>query len=165
MKSNRLEGRPRSIADYIFRRPDYYRAAKMDHDEWELLLGEWGDLNDLRVGKASFGPRMLSGQRVHSREETYHDESDFPGCDHSTRFVHQGAPAAIVTEPYDDPRDVLESFVRPLGLVVHQPPNPYASFWYPGQTMFLVITKPSFGEVKWLPEQLEFKGRPRLHAA
>jgi hypothetical protein len=42
------------------------------------------------------------------------------------------------------------------GLVVHAPPNPRASFWFPTSTLFIAITRPDFGPVQWLGEQLDF---------
>lgn len=134
-----------------------------EHQGWNALLREWGALNGLKVSRALFGPRKLSGLKVRTwpmgRGAPDDAWESWPGRDHVTLFQRNRKPAAIVTEPYGgagNPR----AYIEPLGLKVHQPPNPYASFWYPGWTLFFVITKPDFGEVRWLPEQLAYEGRP-----
>ena len=48
----------------------------------------------------------------------------------------------------------LLALCEDLGLMLHVPPNPKASFWYPGRANFWVVTGPDFGEVRWLDEQL-----------
>jgi hypothetical protein len=63
---------------------------------------------------------------------------------------------AIVGQPYGHidghRRELLDACVSKLGLRWHTPPNPYASIWYPGRTLFLVMTLPDV-DVAWLPEQ------------
>src|SRR5262249_51092861 len=49
----------------------------------------------------------------------------------------------------------LQASYAARGLRVHTPPNARASFWFPGWTAFIVITKPDV-VVHWLPEQLTF---------
>jgi hypothetical protein len=39
------------------------------------------------------------------------------------------------------------------GLRWHVPPMQRASFWYPGSTLFIVMTLPDV-VVRWLPEQV-----------
>lgn len=165
---NRLHGRPRQVVA-----PDarwaQHNAASKDHDEWETLLKEWGSLNGVSYSLKEFGPRKLAGEKLKSRGypngallATLEDAWGYPACDHVSWFKRNRKPAAIVTEPYGsgDSMAQLQRFLDELGLVSHQPPNPYASLWYPGYTLFVVITRPEFGEVLWLPEQLEFDGRP-----
>jgi hypothetical protein len=61
---------------------------------------------------------------------------------------------AIVGQPYAgaDCRAELAELER-QGFRIHTPPRGgKASIWFPGQTLFIVVTLPSV-EVKWLPEQ------------
>jgi hypothetical protein len=64
---------------------------------------------------------------------------------------------AIATQPYgnhpDDFRAELDRCAEEFGLRWHVPPVPRASFWYPGWTLFIVMTLPGV-ELKWLPEQV-----------
>src|SRR5665213_4544005 len=77
-----------------------------------------------------------------------------------------GQNIAIVGQPYghrmfDEERKALTEF----GLVVHTPPGGiYASIWYPGATLFLVVTLPGV-DVKWLPEQAAPSGLFEVHDA
>jgi hypothetical protein len=67
-----------------------------------------------------------------------------------------GRNIGIVGQPYgriDNHCDELEACAAQYGLRWHLPPVPYASFWYPGLTLFVVMTLPDI-EVSWLPEQL-----------
>lgn len=177
---NRLYNRPRHVL--------YGDGAiGTDRDERDQLLKEWGKLNGVKVSRDAFGPRILAGVQVRS---CLHDvEGDdgmilgndwyqpWPGRDHETLFHRDRRPAAIVIEPYGGNGDTvllngasdvsrvvemgdIRAYVEPLGLIVQTPPNPYASFWYPGFTRFVVITRRGFGPVQWLPEQLEYEGDP-----
>ena len=62
----------------------------------------------------------------------------------------------IVSEPYHaDELPALRAHVEARGLVLQHPPNPFASFHYPGHTVFAAITRPE-REVRWLDEQLAY---------
>jgi hypothetical protein len=68
-----------------------------------------------------------------------------------------GRNIAIVGQPYgrldgDRHRQELDACATRYGLRWHAAPMPYASFWYPGSTLFVVMTLPDI-EVQWLPEQ------------
>lgn len=82
---------------------------------------------------------------------------DYPGCDHPSFFKRHRRAALVVVEPYR-PAEVeeLKTYAADKGLVLHFPPNSQASFWFPGSTYFIAITRPDFGEVKWIPSQLSF---------
>lgn len=156
--TNRLHCRPRQViapTDFLAQQ----KAARRDNDEWERLLEEWGELNGLQYTLKSFSPERLAGHRP-GRAGRCSADTRFPGCDHTSWFMKDGRPAAIVTEPYVSSEAVhdLPAYMAELGLVIHRPPIQKASLSYPGCTMFLVITKPDFGEVRWLREQLEFDG-------
>lgn len=66
---------------------------------------------------------------------------------------------AIVNQPYlsrqEFSADKMTAAWPARGLCCHVPPNPFASFWFPGWTAFIVITRPDV-TVRWLPEQLTF---------
>src|SRR5262249_24853729 len=66
---------------------------------------------------------------------------------------------AIVNQPYlsrqEAAADLSAATWAARGLRCHVPPNAFASFWYPGWTAFIVITRPEV-TVRWLPEQLTF---------
>jgi hypothetical protein len=62
---------------------------------------------------------------------------------------------AIAGQPYGMANGNAEALQMLLdaGFEVHVPPgNPHASIWYPGVTLFLVLTLPGTA-VRWLPEQ------------
>jgi hypothetical protein len=66
-----------------------------------------------------------------------------------------GRNIAIVGQPYDDGRhrrEALDADAVEFGLRWHMPPQPFASIWYPGCTLFIVMTLPEI-KVRWLPEQ------------
>jgi hypothetical protein len=115
------------------------------------LARAFGHRNGWRL-TTRFSPYDLSGRR---RECEWHFDHALYYRDARTR-----AKAALVMQPYDN-ADLgpLQATLAPLGLHCHVPPNAFASFWYPGWTVFIVVTKPDV-VVHWLPEQLTFgKGK------
>ena len=66
---------------------------------------------------------------------------------------------AIVNQPYLSRQELagskLAATLATRGLRCQLPPNPFASFWYPGYTAFIVITRADV-TMRWLPEQLTF---------
>lgn len=74
--------------------------------------------------------------------------------DHVIYFRAAGKNAAIVTQPYNNCRREANILAKKLGLALHIPPNPKASFHYPGHTFFFVFTLPNC-TVNWLPEQMK----------
>lgn len=150
-------------------------AVADDTAEYYRLHKEWAALNGLKESGVAFGPRKLAGLPVGHYPRVSDDTWGYPGCDHGTFYKKRRRPAAIVIEPYDgegdnvflgedgeresvDPFGATRDYLRPLGLVLHTPPNPYASFWYPGLARLAVVTREEFGPVFWLPEQLEYEG-------
>ena len=73
--------------------------------------------------------------------------------DHVIYFRAAGKNAAIVTQPYNNCRREANALAKKLGLALHIPPNPKASFHYPGETFLFVFTLQNC-VVKWLPEQV-----------
>jgi hypothetical protein len=74
--------------------------------------------------------------------------------DHCVWFRRQRRYVAVIGQPCLSAADLAEeraSLAR-RGLVMHVPPDPLASFHYPGWTLFLVVTLPGVA-VRWLPEQ------------
>ena len=88
--------------------------------------------------------------------------------DHCLGFRADGKNVAVVTQPYHydrahyDRPDDARAWFADRGLAVHIPPDPFASFHFPGETFFIVITKTGAG-VKWLPEQ-DGRGKARWRA-
>ena len=74
--------------------------------------------------------------------------------DHPIAFSAKRRYVAIVGQPYPRAVDLAQQRARrkARGLVLHVPPDPFASIHYPGGTLFLVITQPGV-EVNWLPDQ------------
>jgi hypothetical protein len=78
-------------------------------------------------------------------------------CDHALAFKQGRRPAAFVTQPYGHDAQKSIAEVRAVadnhGLTLHVPPGGAEwSIYFPGQALFLVMTKPGI-EVRWLPEQ------------
>jgi hypothetical protein len=65
--------------------------------------------------------------------------------------------AAIATQPYsfestvEECTEAAREYAEALELALHVPRNPFASIWYPGSTLFLVLTE--LDHINWLPEQ------------
>ena len=69
---------------------------------------------------------------------------------------HGWVNIAIAGQPYAGAKDTIRPELDELkhqGFRIHTPPSgERASLWFPGQTLFVVVTLPGV-EVKWLPEQ------------
>ena len=74
--------------------------------------------------------------------------------DHPLYFQIGRRNAAIVTQPYRkiSEMEAHRPWAAGLGLALHIPPDPLASFWYPGYAIFAVLTAAGTA-VQWLPEQ------------
>ncbi|MBL8577726.1 MAG: hypothetical protein JNK47_10900 [Mesorhizobium sp.] len=132
---NRLYGHPSSE----FATGDQVDSAiRADHALRRTLITEWAELNGLEVAHWRGGP--------------------WPHRD--VFLTREGRPAAVVAERYPYDMDDLRARVGSRGHVIRVPPNPFASFFLPGDMVFAVVIRPSFGEVKWLPDQLAYVSRP-----
>lgn len=121
------------------------QAAKQEIIRQELR-SDWLSLNGFNEGR-DFKLTTLMHSKCH--DGWYDGRKWEPWMDHYWYAKRGRVSAAIITEPYHD-------IPRIEGLQTHMPPNKFASFWFPGWTIFCVITRP--GEViKWLPEQLEWE--------
>jgi hypothetical protein len=73
--------------------------------------------------------------------------------DHGLYYTCKSNPIAIVAQPYNINVDEARiEFRRDLNLEIYLPPDPLASFWFPGFTFFAVLAAPNMN-IKWLPEQ------------
>lgn len=135
-------------------------------------LDTWASLNGLKRSGKHFGLVTLAHASV-SRLQYQNDDHAWPSRDHVMMFrrkAHPSAAACITTQPYTGERpypqiEELRAYLRKRDLVAHVPPNPFASFWYPGRTLFVAIVRPDT-PIQWLPDQLDFKpGSPAPVAA
>lgn len=127
----------------------------------------FAELNGWRVSESRFPFSVLAAGRVHAGDRnwlTKHDPSMLPLMDHLEFFRDADPPyraAAIVSHPY--PKDVrsladLENWAEGEGLQVERPELLIASWYWPGNTWCLCLTRPGVS-VSWLAEQSD----PRWH--
>jgi hypothetical protein len=131
---------------------------RQEQYERQLVLAKlFGKLNGWRLTKTSFELDDFDRfQRRHRRPlfRTYHF------LDHPLYYRDSSCScfAAIVAQPYgklDEFRETLDDLAACYNLSWHVPPAaPNASIWYPGWTLFIVITRPDHN-ICWLPEQLK----------
>ncbi|KQU95202.1 hypothetical protein [Devosia sp. Root105] len=127
--------------------------------EKHRLLSEFARTNEMQTTTRGFDLSTLAappGPRPRSSKAGVPPVSGF---DHVQYFRRYRLPVAILTEPYE-PEEHLEDIrehAETLGLLVHTPPNLYASFHFPGWTGCILITRPDFGRVLWLDDQLDFE--------
>jgi hypothetical protein len=112
-------------------------------NDWQLC--DW--FGPDRIGKAPDGRRDWDAPVWCRRGEVLFD--------HDIYYRRGRLRAAVVGQPYQQsPRArEAEEAGRRFGLVLHVPPQPTASLWYPGATLFLLLTEPDV-TVRWLPEQI-----------
>jgi hypothetical protein len=112
-----------------------------------LAKQAFADINGWILQGSHCHPEML-GKR---NRMPYHYSSLPSVYDHIIGYRRDGLNIAIVTQPYsfDDKERIM---LTRNGLELHIPPDPKASFHYPGRTFFIVVTKPGV-TVNWLPEQ------------
>jgi hypothetical protein len=125
---------------------DFWRGQ---NERQHALAVTFGELNGWRLSRRMFMPEMI-GTRRKSLLYAYYD--------HPLHYRDAaGLNAAIIGQPYgkwDDTRRArLDATAREYGLRWSVPPQPFASIWYPGSCLFIVLTKPDV-EVHWLPEQI-----------
>jgi hypothetical protein len=101
---------------------------------------------------ASYGLSLLGRGRMSWRIRA--DNHDCDLLDHCLWFREERSYVAAVGQPYLSAVDIADERAKLTArdLVLHLPPDPLASFHYPGWTLFVVVTRPG-AEVKWLPEQ------------
>jgi hypothetical protein len=116
------------------------------------LAKQFGQINKWKLTTTHFGLDEF-GRRQPRRHQTYNS------FDHPLYYRDcYGCFAAIVGQPYGQLDEFRRGRLDALtsdNLTWHCPPEPYASIWFPGSTLFVVVTRtgrPS--EVCWLPEQV-----------
>jgi hypothetical protein len=97
----------------------------------------------IRELNAELTRRRNEAARAFARLNGWKVRRDADGSKHSLYFRMPGGGKVVVVQEYCD-------FVEPRSEAV-MPPDPFASFWYPGWTTFVVYAH-GF-KVKWLPEQ------------
>ena len=125
---------------------------------YDALVGEFAARNGLLVSPLPFALSTLATNTA--GKGAWGLPYRFPACDHPVYFHRQRRATLVLIEPYES-TDVggLEEYAAARGLMLHQPPNPMASFHFPGWTLAIAITRPNFGPVTWLPDQLAFPWR------
>jgi hypothetical protein len=142
------------------------RAAAPDEFARQRATNQfWREQNQRQRALAvAFGE--LNGWRLTTREFHSCDlgtcRRNWQGCAEHALYYRDVTRrnVALVTQPYITPTaengdwlGKLKASYAARGLCCHAPPQVCASFWFPGATAFLVITKPD-AMVQWLPEQL-----------
>ena len=124
---------------------------------------EFATLNGWRHSERLFSIKTLSRGGIHAAPGEIPRELYPPQLlDHPVYFreVRQPyRPAAVVGQPCDTNVDNGTELAHSLGLDLHAPPNPVASWWYPGWARFFCLTRPGV-EVRFLPDQLTFEKHP-----
>jgi hypothetical protein len=118
------------------------------------LHKEFAKANGVRVSPYEFRLRHIAENKRPSDEPDSLVGSRF--ITHFECYTRDRRPILLLTEPYDTGVDEIEAEVKRLGLALHAPPNPRASFWNPPWTLCLAVTRPDFGDVRWLVDQLDF---------
>ena len=131
----------------------------------EQAAKEFAALNGWRHTERMFSTKTLA------RGGTHAAPGEIPGyldphelLDHCLYFRELRQPyrpVAIVAQPYDVSVEKATEIAHALGLELHAPPNPTASWWYAGWARFFCLTRPGV-VVQFLPDQLTFeKNYPR----
>jgi hypothetical protein len=145
--------------------PDERARQRITNQFWreqnqrqQALAIEFGQVNRWRLTTRPFGANDIGTCRYNWRGAAEHA---LYYRDATRRNV------ALVAQPYVTAEHCTKDWLVKLkanyaarGLCCHAPPQVFASFWVPGCTAFLVITKPDI-TVQWLPEQLAWQPEPR----
>jgi hypothetical protein len=138
--------------DYIAidpNRQDQHKAEDRAATAFATLNG-WRLLPHSRT----FSPKCINRKHNHRNSilsYSNHCTSDI--VDHGLYFKCGNKCVAIAAQPYDvDIEESREQFRNYYGLELYIPPDPLASFWFPGATFFVIIAAPH-SHIQWLPEQ------------
>jgi hypothetical protein len=120
----------------------------------QAAVDAFAKLNGWRATKCSFYSLGLLGRSAMSDSLRRRGGDSFPLLDHCLWFRRERRYVAAVGQPYLSGVDIAaaRANLKARNLVLHLPPDPLASFHYPGWTLFVVVTKPGV-EVRFLPEQ------------
>jgi hypothetical protein len=132
------------------------------HEEQQAALERrFGDINGWVLSERQFPPTAIgrrSAPKFPMMAAPISRASEF-WFDHALYYRSRETRlcAAIVGQPYNgldaEHRAKLDLCAARRGLAWHVSPMPYASLWYPGWTIFIVMTMPGV-TVNWLPEQM-----------
>jgi hypothetical protein len=114
----------------------------------------FAEINGWRTAPAFFDLGRL-GRGAPTRSHHWADNSrDRQLLDHPLWFYFQRRFVAAVGQPYRPAVDLVRwrAHLTERGFTLHVPPDPLASFHYPGSTLFVVVTRPGV-RVRFLPEQ------------
>jgi hypothetical protein len=120
----------------------------------QAAVDVFAEPNGWRPTKCSFYSLDLLGRSAMSDSLRRRGGDSFPLLDHCLWFRRERRYVAAVGQPYLSGVDIAaaRANLKARNLVLHLPPDPLASFHYPGWTLFVVVTKPGV-EVRFLPEQ------------
>lgn len=146
------------------RLPTLYADAP--HPVRAAWLRSWAKLNGLKLTDSTFCLDTLAANRVHMYDRGPYgcERRCIPGrhpmFDHWFAFRRSRRAAAIVTQPYDHVTLAdVQQHIAAKGLVAYAPPEPNASFHYPGECGFYVIQRADAPPPKWISEQVRFRGK------
>ncbi len=123
----------------------------------DTLIGEFAALNGIARTPRPFALSTLAAGGVSDAKDAWGAMYRFPAADHLTWFRNGAQAALVLSQPYaGSDVDRLHAYAAERGLALHMPPNPKASFWFPGWTLAIAITRPDFGPVRWLDDQVAF---------
>jgi hypothetical protein len=152
----------RDEANLIARQNPHHPKLRLIHAhsrELETQAAQgFAALNGWHLTDREFATGTLARGGPHvSREEQFNiGISSHELFDHCVYFRELERPyraAAIVTQPYNTDLDQARELAAEIGLALHAPPKPTASWWYPGWARFFCLTRPGHAAVRFLPEQ------------
>jgi hypothetical protein len=120
----------------------------------QSAIDAFANLNGWRGTKYHFYGLDLLGRSTMSDPLRRLGSRDCSLLDHDIWFRRDRRYIAAIGQPYLSDVDIAaaRANLKARNLVLHVPPDPLASFHYPGWTLFVVVTKPGV-EVRFLPEQ------------
>jgi hypothetical protein len=118
----------------------------------DAVARRFAELNGWKLSRREFVPELIGTRRYGTYGVEWGVGNDL--ADHCLYFRADKTNTAILTQPYLKVAEIerFRAWTDHLGLALHLPPDPYASFWFPGYATFVVLTVAG-GEVRWLPEQ------------
>jgi hypothetical protein len=133
-----------------------FRREREQRRLYREVAAQFGTLNGWKLAKKqAHRPEDIGRRSAINRSWRLLD-----WMDHPISYRADGRYVALVGQPYGDSNGGIAHFAEDidrctakLNLRWHIPPDPLASIWYPGSTLFIVITTPDIQPV-WLPEQI-----------
>ena len=121
---------------------------------YQAAVDAFAALNGWQATGYSFYGLDLLGRSAMSDSLRRLGGRDCSLLDHDIWFRRGRRYVAAVGQPYLSDVDIAaaRADLKARDLILHVPPDPLASFHFPGWTLFVVVTQPG-AEVRWLPEQ------------